>query len=753
MQKISTLIKVLKIYAVYKGVRVKGFLMQNTKGIILNGEWLGNNVVVNDMFNAICSVSPIAMQEFLHLVNDIDELDNAIIINDFSYNNKNLLDINFSNSDIRGIASLLFKMDGSRQRLLNCFFKIDSIDSDMADGDLSKSKNREKFQNVNSDGKYENFSSEEKSYMTSPEFDNYSNDGYDNAYDNYDKDDENGENGEYYTDDNYNSYNEERERVIGRKRSNKPRRRNRTDYYDEYDNYDEYDDGYDDDYYEEDDYEGYDDESEPLYAPRRPRRKPKKRHIHTDRRPADDYDAYDYEEEDYEEEDYEDYREESESLKVSHRKKKKHKAVSASPEEVEDTNEEFEDYEAGEEDEEDEGEESYETSETHEAHRQPKKKLKKKQKGTSISSEEIEDLEEDEEDYEDYREESESLKVPHRKKKKHKTAPANPEEVEDTDEESEDYEADEEEDDYEEEEESDEVSRTSGIRRQPKKRPMERRRRLPLSHNKRDDLYEDDEEDENDEETKEDAHIRRPRREQMRPRSDMRDSDRNDIEPGDRRERPPRSRADKDLGMDYKELIIRANNINITCDGGNIPEALMNSGMVSTGGGYSGSQMPSGGGYGGQMPQDGGYGGMPQGGGYGSGQMPQGGGYGGGQMPPNMGNWPGMWNGPGGQGPYPNYGNPQDMSLMDEIHNLKTELMNMSQQGAQGAGGPVKKERMTLEEYMEQQRSKESKANEYSEGFRIIGSKKRLKVDALDNNFFVADNKVYKWGEKRTLNW
>ena len=674
--------------------------MQNTKGIILNGEWLGTNVVINDMFNAICSISPLAMQEFLHLVNDIDELDNAIIINDFSYNNKNLLDINFSNSDIRGIASLLFKMDGSRQRMLNCFFKIDSINSDMTEGKRSKSENNKKSKTASFDGEYENLSGEESSYVTKPEA------GYPDIYDNdYDEDDE------YNTDDNYNSYKEEGERVIGRKRSNKPRRHNRRDYYYNYDDYDGYDEyGYNDGYYEEDDYEDYDDESESSDVPYRPRRRPKKHHIHTDRRHTENYDEYDYDEEDYEEEDYEednyeDYDKESESSDTSYRPRRRPKKHHIHTDRKQTENHDEYDYD----------EEDYEEG----------------------------DYEED--DHEGYDEGSESLDVQHKPNKKSKkplqNTTVNVGETENSEEDAEEAVADEKEE-ISETEEYGEVSESSELRRQPKKERREKRRNPSLSRSEREDFNEVAKEEDKDDEG-EDSRSGRSRRDQMRPRRDMRDSGRNDIASRERIERPPRSRADKDLGMDYKELIIRANNINITCDGGNIPDALMKSGMVSQGGGYSGGQMPQGGGYGGGQ--------MPQGDGYGSGQMPQGNGYGG--MPPNMGNWPGMWNGPVGQGQYPGSGNLQDMSLMDEIRNLKTELMTMAQQGAQGTGEPVKKERMTLEEYLEQQRSKESKANEYSEGFRIIGSKKRLKVDALDNNFFVADNKVYKWGEMRKLDW
>ena len=99
--------------------------MRNTKGIILNGEWLGNNVIVNEMFNVIFAISPIVMQEFLRVVNGIEELEDAVHINNFNYNNKNVIDIEFSNNELSGLASLLFKTKNGSHELVDCFLKVD----------------------------------------------------------------------------------------------------------------------------------------------------------------------------------------------------------------------------------------------------------------------------------------------------------------------------------------------------------------------------------------------------------------------------------------------------------------------------------------------------------------------------------------------------------------------------------------------------------------------------------------------------
>ena len=98
--------------------------MGNVKGIILNGEWLGSNVVINEMFNVIYSISPVIMLEFIHIVNDIENLENAIQINNFNYNKKNVVDIEFSNKELNGLASLLFEMKDGKAKLLNSFLKV-----------------------------------------------------------------------------------------------------------------------------------------------------------------------------------------------------------------------------------------------------------------------------------------------------------------------------------------------------------------------------------------------------------------------------------------------------------------------------------------------------------------------------------------------------------------------------------------------------------------------------------------------------
>lgn len=98
--------------------------MKNLTGITLNGEWLGNNVLINGMFRSICTISPKVMQEFIHIINGIDELDDAVAIQNYNCKDKNSIDIEFANKDISGLASLYFAMNDGDPELINSFLKL-----------------------------------------------------------------------------------------------------------------------------------------------------------------------------------------------------------------------------------------------------------------------------------------------------------------------------------------------------------------------------------------------------------------------------------------------------------------------------------------------------------------------------------------------------------------------------------------------------------------------------------------------------
>lgn len=93
--------------------------MRKLKGIIINGEWLGDNVVINANFRAICNLAPFVMQEFAKLVNSIDKLDSAVAINSFYFPDNNTVDIEFSNNNFSGLANLCFHLQHGLPELVN----------------------------------------------------------------------------------------------------------------------------------------------------------------------------------------------------------------------------------------------------------------------------------------------------------------------------------------------------------------------------------------------------------------------------------------------------------------------------------------------------------------------------------------------------------------------------------------------------------------------------------------------------------
>ena len=82
--------------------------MKALKGIMINGEWLGSKVVINGLFRTICAISPSIMQEFIKLINSIEKLDNTVSIENFSFYDRNSINIGFKNQHFKGLVKLSF---------------------------------------------------------------------------------------------------------------------------------------------------------------------------------------------------------------------------------------------------------------------------------------------------------------------------------------------------------------------------------------------------------------------------------------------------------------------------------------------------------------------------------------------------------------------------------------------------------------------------------------------------------------------
>ena len=98
--------------------------MRKLNGITINGEYLGNSVVINGMFRAICTISPVIMRDFVLIINKIDRLEEAVKIHNFNCG-FDCIDIEFENKTSKGMASLYFKLYDGEPLLKDCKLVID----------------------------------------------------------------------------------------------------------------------------------------------------------------------------------------------------------------------------------------------------------------------------------------------------------------------------------------------------------------------------------------------------------------------------------------------------------------------------------------------------------------------------------------------------------------------------------------------------------------------------------------------------
>lgn len=103
--------------------------MRRQKGIIINGEWLGNNVTINGLFNVLCAIAPFVMQDFIHIINKIENLNEIVEINKFSFPNNNTVEIEFGNSQFSGLASLYYRLYQGYPVLINRDLEIYDVNN------------------------------------------------------------------------------------------------------------------------------------------------------------------------------------------------------------------------------------------------------------------------------------------------------------------------------------------------------------------------------------------------------------------------------------------------------------------------------------------------------------------------------------------------------------------------------------------------------------------------------------------------
>ena len=101
--------------------------MRKLKGIIINGEYLGNKVAYNGLFRTICNISPIIMLEFIKLVSQYGTLYSPIEIKGFDLPEAYRIIIKFENKKYRGYADLSFVIQNGKLILSESDVCVESI--------------------------------------------------------------------------------------------------------------------------------------------------------------------------------------------------------------------------------------------------------------------------------------------------------------------------------------------------------------------------------------------------------------------------------------------------------------------------------------------------------------------------------------------------------------------------------------------------------------------------------------------------
>ena len=105
--------------------------MTKLKGIMINGEWLGERVIVNNCFRSICAISPIIMLEAVKLINKIDYKRDVFEIRGFEFLTTDTIQIWFEGKKIKGIIDLTFGIKDAELFLKSSFLDVKPLKEEL----------------------------------------------------------------------------------------------------------------------------------------------------------------------------------------------------------------------------------------------------------------------------------------------------------------------------------------------------------------------------------------------------------------------------------------------------------------------------------------------------------------------------------------------------------------------------------------------------------------------------------------------
>ena len=123
--------------------------MRKLKGIIINGEYLGNKVAYNGLFNAIYNISPVIIAEFIKQVSDYGARYSPLRITGFDLPEDYRIIIRFENKKYRGYADLSFVVENYHLKVVNTDVNVVSLKSEK-----SRRNEEEAIEDIEEHGEY-----------------------------------------------------------------------------------------------------------------------------------------------------------------------------------------------------------------------------------------------------------------------------------------------------------------------------------------------------------------------------------------------------------------------------------------------------------------------------------------------------------------------------------------------------------------------------------------------------------------------
>ena len=95
--------------------------MYEHKQIILNGEILNNNVVINRYFEIIYKISPLIIKNFINIINETPSISKPVRIKKYDFLQINCINIHFKSKDSTGEVQLAYILNKENELVIDTY--------------------------------------------------------------------------------------------------------------------------------------------------------------------------------------------------------------------------------------------------------------------------------------------------------------------------------------------------------------------------------------------------------------------------------------------------------------------------------------------------------------------------------------------------------------------------------------------------------------------------------------------------------